>query len=64
MSRGGAARDTAGGRRRESRKEANAAGMDDEELRSLLHDAVQERLRERGAAWERLDTTLEKRAAL
>jgi hypothetical protein len=41
---------------------AFAAGMDDEELHSLLHDAIQVRLRERGEAWHRLDTTLEKRA--
>jgi hypothetical protein len=37
-------------------------GVHDEELRSLLRDATQARLRERGEAWHKLDVTLEKRA--
>ena len=36
-------------------------GIDDEELRQLLHDEVQRRRRERGGAWERLDHMLDKR---
>jgi hypothetical protein len=38
------------------------ANVSDEELRELLRAAVQERLRERGEAWGRLDERLEKRA--
>jgi hypothetical protein len=41
---------------------ATRAGLDDEELRALLEQVVQHRLRERGEAWAKLDTTLEKRA--
>jgi hypothetical protein len=40
---------------------ATRAGLDDEELRALLHDAIQQRLREKGQACERLDNRLEKR---
>jgi hypothetical protein len=41
---------------------AETMGVHDEELRSLLRDATQARLRERGEAWHKLDVTLEKRA--
>jgi hypothetical protein len=40
---------------------ARRAGVGDEELRELLRDEIQRRLRERGEAWERLDNRLEKR---
>jgi hypothetical protein len=41
---------------------AQRMGIDDEELRQLLRDAIQRRLRERGEAWEKLDRVLEMRA--
>ena len=41
---------------------ATRAKLDDEELRALLHAAILQRRRERGAAWEKLDRTLENRA--
>jgi hypothetical protein len=41
---------------------ATRMGIGDEELRELLRDEIQRRLRERGEAWEKLDRTLEKRA--
>lgn len=37
------------------------AGMGDEDLRALLHDAIQRRLREKGDAWKQLDETIEQR---
>jgi hypothetical protein len=41
---------------------AENAGIDGDEYRFLLADAIQARRREVGAAWERLDTMLDKRA--
>ena len=41
---------------------AERMGVDSHEYRELLQDAVQGRLRARGAAWERLDNRLDKRA--
>ena len=41
---------------------AEAAGIDGDEYRLLLAEAIQARRRERGAAWERFDNLLEKRA--
>lgn len=42
---------------------ATRMGIGDEELRELLRDEIQRRLRERGAAWEKLDNRLEKRSS-
>jgi hypothetical protein len=42
---------------------ARRAGVSDEELRESLHEQIQLRRRERGAAWERLDNLIEKRAS-
>jgi hypothetical protein len=36
-------------------------GINDDELRELLRDAIQQRLRENGLAWEKLDRVLEMR---
>jgi len=41
---------------------AEAAGIDGNEYRLLLAEAIQARRRVRGAAWERLDNRFEKRA--
>jgi hypothetical protein len=41
---------------------ATRLGIGDEELRELLRDEIQRRLRERGDAWKQVDETLEKRA--
>jgi hypothetical protein len=40
---------------------AEAAGIDGDEYRMLLAEAVQARLRERGDAWRNLESTLEER---
>jgi hypothetical protein len=40
---------------------AERLGLGDEELRQLLRDEIQRRLREKGEAWERLDNRLERR---
>jgi hypothetical protein len=42
---------------------ATRLGIDDEQLRELLRDEIQRRLRERGEAWEKLDRVLDKRVA-
>jgi len=41
---------------------ASRLGIDDDEFRALIHDAIQRRLREKGEAWDKLDRTLEMRA--
>jgi hypothetical protein len=40
---------------------AERAGLNGDEYRMLLREAIQARLREKGEAWERLDRTLEMR---